>query len=293
MALCGRQRFSLIATVSGDLDLGSHDGQLMARMLRGLFARKESDDKSRRIRRKHEEIALAGRSPVEGLAPTGTSPTTGRFAPPRQRSSGSVQLGSSPGSRSRSICIDLNDRGVPTVRVPRGVRRRCKRMLVSARISGQREHKGAIVANAEWAAIITPAETERLRAKLRDPARRTNRSARRYLLPRLLRCGHCGEGSSSRARARRRLVAMSVRAARASVAAGRSPIVAEPLELFTVEAVLHRLDSPELAASLERPRHDGPRRRAGWQTEIEQHRREDGRACSRCGARSRSAVLSG
>ena len=67
-----------------------------------------------------------------------------------------------------------------------------QRMLVSARISGQREHRGEIVAKAEWPAIITPAETQRLRAKLNDPDRRTNRSARRYLLPALLRCDHCG-----------------------------------------------------------------------------------------------------
>ena len=53
---------------------------------------------------------------------------------------------------------------------------------MSARISGQREHHGEIVAQGDWEAIITPVETQRLRAKLGDPDRRTNRSARRYLL---------------------------------------------------------------------------------------------------------------
>ena len=69
---------------------------------------------------------------------------------------------------------------------------------MSARISGQREHKGEIVADAEWPAIITPAETTRIRALLSDPDRRTNKVARRYLLARLLRCGHCGETLVSR-----------------------------------------------------------------------------------------------
>ena len=94
-------------------------------------------------------------------------------------------------------------------------------MLDSARISGQREHHGEIVAKAEWPAIITPAETQRLRAKLGDPDRRTNRSARRYLLPALLRCGHCGEQARSRGRAPTARAAMSARAARASAAAAR------------------------------------------------------------------------
>ncbi len=50
---------------------------------------------------------------------------------------------------------------------------------------------------------------------------------------------------------------------------GTITIVAEPLELFTVEAVLHRLDSPELAASLNGRRHNDSEA-AGWQAEIEQ-----------------------
>src|SRR5262245_34888213 len=57
--LCERQGTKL-ATVSGEIDLATHDGQLMAR-IQGAMARKESDDKSRRIQRKHQELAHAGR----------------------------------------------------------------------------------------------------------------------------------------------------------------------------------------------------------------------------------------
>ena len=45
-----------LGCVTGEIDLGSHIGRLTARMLGGL-ARYESDHKSERIRRKHEEIA--------------------------------------------------------------------------------------------------------------------------------------------------------------------------------------------------------------------------------------------
>ena len=45
--LCQSTRTKL-ATVSGDVDLSTHEGQLLARIT-GAVARKESDDKSRRI----------------------------------------------------------------------------------------------------------------------------------------------------------------------------------------------------------------------------------------------------
>ncbi len=47
-----------MATVSGETDLGTHDGRLMAR-IQGAVARKESDDKSRRMKRKAEEQAAS------------------------------------------------------------------------------------------------------------------------------------------------------------------------------------------------------------------------------------------
>src|SRR5918994_3811324 len=67
--LCQRQG-TRMATVSGDLDLSTHEGQLMARIT-GAVARKESDDKSRRIRRKHEELATAGKISGGGTRPYG------------------------------------------------------------------------------------------------------------------------------------------------------------------------------------------------------------------------------
>src|SRR6266581_5138919 len=61
---------SRLASVTGDVDLATDDGRFMARIL-GAVARKESDDKSRRIRRKHEEMALAGRPGGGGSRPFG------------------------------------------------------------------------------------------------------------------------------------------------------------------------------------------------------------------------------
>src|SRR3990170_7520003 len=59
-----------MASVTGDTDLASHDGRFLARIL-GAVARKESDDKSRRITRKHEEMARSGRLVRNSTRPFG------------------------------------------------------------------------------------------------------------------------------------------------------------------------------------------------------------------------------
>jgi hypothetical protein len=140
-------------------------------------------------------------------------------------------------------------------------------MLLAGRISGQREHHGEIVGKAEWDAIIAAAETQRLRAKLKDPERRTNRAARRYLLSRLLRCHHCGTPLVARPRddGTRRYVCAS---GPGFGGCGRTTVLAGELEAFVVEAVLHRLDSADLPRSLNGSGSgsDG----SEWQAEIEQ-----------------------
>ncbi len=75
---------------------------------------------------------------------------------------------------------------------------------------------------------------------------RTNRS---YLLTGLLRCGKCGNRLFSARRANsRRYVCMA--GPDHGGGCGRLTIVATPLEQLIVDAVLYRLDTPELAAAL-------------------------------------------
>jgi DNA invertase Pin-like site-specific DNA recombinase len=263
--LCQRQQVKL-ATVTGDVDLSTHDGQLMAR-IQGAVAKKESDDKSRRIRRKHEELAQQGRLSGGGTRPYGYEADRRTLGPDEAEIIRECAKRALAGDSLRALCLDLNERGVPTVTGTPWKSQTLKRILTSARISGQREHQGEILAKAEWPPIITPAETQRLRAKLNDPDRRTNRSARRYLLPSLLRCHHCGAKLVSRPRddgARRYVCASGPNFG----GCGKVTIMAEPLEQYVVEAVLHRLDSPELPEALNGSVSTDP---AGeeWQAQIE------------------------
>jgi DNA invertase Pin-like site-specific DNA recombinase len=241
---------SRLASVAGDVDLATHDGRFTARIL-GAVSRKESDDKSRRVRRKVEEIALSGRVGGGGTRPYGFEPDRVTI-----RESEAVVIRDCvarflAGEAIRSICADLNDRGVATVSGGTWKTQVLRTLIGSPRISGQREHRGEIVADAVWPAIVSPADTARVRAILSDPARRTNRSARRYLLARLLRCGYCGEALVSRPTGggvRRYMCARGPN----FTGCGHTFIQAGTLELFIVEAVLYRLDTPELAAALSR-----------------------------------------
>jgi len=153
------------------------------------------------------------------------------------------------GESLRSVCADLNTRGIATSAGGRWSITTLKRVLCSARISGRREHRGEIVADAEWEAIISPAESDRLRAQFgAGPSRHAARTRRRYLLTGgLLRCGRCGTQMVAQPRAdgTRRYVCRSQ-----DGGCGRMSATAGPLEAWLVEAVLYRLDTPELAAAL-------------------------------------------
>ena len=119
-----------LATVSGDLDLSTHEGQLMARIT-GAVAKKESDDKSRRIRRKHQEIALAGRPSGGGTRPFGYESDHRTARPAEAAVIRECAARVLAGDSLRSICIDLNDRQVPTVTGARWSPQTLRRMLMS------------------------------------------------------------------------------------------------------------------------------------------------------------------
>jgi DNA invertase Pin-like site-specific DNA recombinase len=254
-----------LASVTGDVDLATDDGRFMAR-IQGAVAKKESDDKSRRIRRKAQEIAEAGRVGGGGTRPFGFERDRVKVRPSEATVIRECADRLLAGESIRSICADLNERSIATVTGKAWSTQVLRGMLYSARISGQRELRGTIVADAVWPAIISPQQTTRIRALLDDPSRRTNRSARRYLLRGLLRCGLCEARLVSRPRdggVRRYICAKGPN----FTGCGRLYIRSDELEQFVVEAVLHRLDSPELAAAMNGAKGEPDADRA--QTEIE------------------------
>jgi DNA invertase Pin-like site-specific DNA recombinase len=261
--LCKRLGLTNVASVSGDIDLTTADGQFQARIL-GAVAKKESDDKSRRIRRKHLEIAASGRVSGGGSRPYGYEPDKLTLRPAEAAVVAECAERLLAGEPIRTIARDLNERGVASASGGLWSPQSLRRMLGSARISGQRAHHGEIVATAEWPGIISAEDGAKIRALLANPERRTNKAARRYLLGGLLVCGQCGERLVARPRTggqRRYACAKGV----GFSGCGKTYINAVEVERFVTEGVLHRLDSRELRRTMERRQQRAPEAARWWQ----------------------------
>jgi DNA invertase Pin-like site-specific DNA recombinase len=266
ISLCEQLRLTNVASASGDIDLTTAEGQFQARIL-GAVAKKESDDKSRRIRRKHEELAAAGKVSGGGSRPYGYETDKRTIRPAEAAIVRECARRFLAGESIRAIASDLNERGIPTSSGGSWAPQSLRRMLASARIAGQREHRGEVIGKAEWPGIINPTESARIRAKLADPERRTNRSARRYLLTRLLKCGLCGEYLVSRPRSDGQRRYACARGPGFS-GCGHLYINADETEAWVLDACFYRLDTPELAAALAGA-NDNPEAER-WQQEIDQ-----------------------
>jgi DNA invertase Pin-like site-specific DNA recombinase len=248
--LCDRTGVRDLACVTGEIDLGTDDGRFHARIL-GAVARKESDDKSRRLLRKHLELANAGKVSGGGTRPYGYAIDRHTVIPAEAALITEMAERLLAGDSLRSIATNLNDRDVVTVTGRQWTTHSVRQLLYSARVSGQREHHGEIIGKASWPAIIKPANTTRIRALLNDPDRRTNRVARKYLLAGLLRCGSCGTTMVSRPRSDGRGRYVCSRDPGRD-GCGGTFILSDEVDAFIADAVVHRLDTPRLAASMRR-----------------------------------------
>lgn len=261
--LCQRMGTQL-ATVSGDVDLGTHEGQLLAR-IQGAVARKESDDKSRRTSRKHEELADEGKPSGGGSRPFGYEDDKVTIREDEAEIVRELTRRVLAGDSLKSLERDLRARRVPTAQGKEWTTQGIRNLLLKPRISGQREHKGEIVADAVWPGIISKKDGEKIRAKLRDPDRRTNRAGRRYLLTRLMRCSHCDSQLQSRPTAQhvRRYVCSTQLGG-----CGRLTVRADDVELYVSAMVVHRLSSPLLPQAITRAPDDAEG--VEWQRQAEE-----------------------
>lgn len=234
----------------GELDVANGDGLLMLRV-QGAVAANESASKSRRVRRKMDEIAASGR-PNGGTRPYGYDEDRVTVRPSEaeviERLVDRYLAGESIGSLTRW----LNAEGFPTVKGNEWSGTTVGQLLRSGRIAGLREHRGEVIGPAAWDAIITPAKRDKVLAKMEQAKVSGRRAPRRYLLSGMCRCGKCGSTLYSSARKEygkesRRYVCVNNTDHHGC---GRLTVVAPPVEELVADAVLYRLDTPELAAAL-------------------------------------------
>ena len=82
------------------------------------------------------------------------------------------------GQSLRSLALELNERGVKTVKGSRWVSNYLSKMLKRPRLAGLREHQAKVIGTACWPAILDRETWEAVKAILDDPGRRSGGSGR-------------------------------------------------------------------------------------------------------------------
>lgn len=231
----------------GDVDLANGDGLMVLRMLQAVAAN-ESATKSRRIRRKLDEVAASGRPHGGSNRPYGYDHDRVTIRPAEAEVVRSLVLRYLAGESLRSLAKWLDDNEIRTVTGGPWRTPTLRAMLMSGRIAGLRRHRGQIAGHAAWPAIITPRAARQGSGPLRRGRPHRSAPPRRYLLTGLLRCGRCDNKLfSSRRQTSRRYLCKS---GPDHGGCGRLTVVASPIEELIADAVLHRLDTAELADAL-------------------------------------------
>jgi site-specific DNA recombinase len=225
------------------------------------IAQRESDIRSERVKAAVERNVRAGRRTGGGSRPFGYKiirHDLGEGARRRYRITGeeiepaeaeAIKEAATRvlrGESIRSIAFDFNDRGIKPVGGGRWVGSTLRRMLISPRIAGLREHNGEVVGDAAWPAIIDRATHDRLVGLLDDPSRRRENFGRPRVHPLvgLVYCASCG-GKMTTSIAPRQGRGYGCRKDENPVCPARVRIVAEPLEAYVEGYVIDQWRNPE------------------------------------------------
>jgi len=191
--LADRQGLEL-ANVGGNTDLSTPEGRVFARNL-GAFAKYETDNLSKRLKRKFQEKAEKGEP--HGYAPYGYERVgKANVIVPEQaaviRECAERVLGL---ESLRSIVTDLNARGIHGPKAVKWNSTILRQILLRPTNAGLRQYQGKVIGQAFAADPVLDVDTlERLTALLRDPSRRSNHvgPGYKYLLSGVAICGRCG-----------------------------------------------------------------------------------------------------
>jgi site-specific DNA recombinase len=162
------------------------------------------------------------------------------------------------GESLRSMCFDLEGRGVRST-AGNGMRAHLfQRTLTSPTLAGMRGHEGRLY-HGNWPAIFSSDEHERLKLLLnRRMGAPRNSPARKYLLSEFIRCGRCKQRMTGHAQnERRRYVCPSNPG---SGNCGSMSVRAEPLEDTVREMLIAAVDHESVKTALDarnEPQDDG------------------------------------
>lgn len=261
-----------VATVTaGDVDLATPEGRLMARIT-GAVARKESEDKSRRLRRKHRELAEKGKLAGGGVRPFGFADDRIKHNPAEVRRIREAAQRVLAGESLYAIANDWNDNGVATVTGAKWTTTHLRSFLLAPRVAGLRQSDGDLF-EAVWKPVLDRETWEQVGRVLRTRSRKRTRPARVYPLSGgVARCGECGAALVAAPRPTGRAYACLV----SHGGCNRVSIMADPVEGLVFEAVFEAVDSPAFEKAMVEADHtdDEADEARAELAKLEQRRRE-------------------
>lgn len=238
-----------VEAIHGEIELRTRQGRLAARLLTSV-AMHEAEAITERVIDWHADRAQRGlplhSQPGYGFRrPKGTADLELVLEEAdRIREAARRVLNAEP---LRSIAVSWDELGVPAPGAGRWTGTMIRRILLSPRTAGLREHRGEIVAPASWPAILDRETYDRVGRILTNPARNSvpiagGRAPK--LLTGIASCGRCSSPLNSKAGAK-------VRRYYCRHCFGTT-ITAEPLEELVEAMLFDAVDSPHLTRTLRR-----------------------------------------
>jgi site-specific DNA recombinase len=241
----GHRSFWTVA--AGEQRIDSTNARLGYRV-KGLFDAAYSAYISEKVMEKKDELAAAGRPSGGGSRPYGYE--ADRVTPRPAEAAVVLEVAERVGRKEPiyAIAADLNERGLRSATGKQWSTNQLRNMVTSPRVAGLRQHRGEIVGDAAWPALVPRALWERVRAIVNDPSRERPGRPATALLTGILVCGLCGSTLMSAPNNGKPGYACLRRPNWPGC--GRLAIARDPLDKLIEEAVLRRLDGPLLDARL-------------------------------------------
>ena len=246
---CASAGVTQLTFVGGGVDLGTGDGLLVAR-IKGAFAAEEARKASQRGKRKKLELAERGLPSGGGFRPFGFEPNqithNSEEADLVREASDRVLRGDS----MTGIVSDWKRRGLRTTAGGAWTITTLKKVLCSPRTAGLREHKGQVVGEAVWDALLDFQTWDQVVTILNDPSHRQTKARLGYPLRGILRCGECGVLMASRLKQGVNGKMRGYRCRVSSGGCGRVHVTGPPLEKYVFDQVLSLVAIPQLRNSV-------------------------------------------
>lgn len=192
-------------SVNGELDLRTGDGRFVARILVAKAA-KESDDLSRRVRRRFDADRLAGLPANRGRRPFGYSADRMHLVADEAAVVRDWVARLLAGESLNALTRDANARGIPTATgAPAWRHTTIRQLVLNPRIAGLyargRGPRWQVLGPAAWPAIITPDDYARLTHLMARPSKQP--APRTRWLTGLIRCAACDQTMTANGNGRR------------------------------------------------------------------------------------------